>query len=117
MSVGAGLESRATRAKALSTEACRAGENGRSTCVGSAPQADSRTDTRNATEPRSRDTTNLDALNEIAMGEVLTDTLFHLTNLRSVGRDETVIARRGTTNRTKVSVDESEPTKIGSAFY
>jgi Domain of unknown function (DUF4372) len=43
------------------------------------------------------------------------DTLFHLINLRSVGCVERVLAPGGTTNLTKVSVDEREPTKIGSA--
>lgn len=58
VSVGAGLESCAIRTSGLSVEGCSAGEYGRSTCIGSAPQADSKTDTSKATEPRSRDTMN-----------------------------------------------------------
>lgn len=43
------------------------------------------------------------------------DMRFHLINLPLVGCIESVVAPVGTSNRTKVSVDKGQPTKIGSA--
>jgi peroxiredoxin Q/BCP len=67
VSVGAGLESCAIRTSGLSGEGCRDDENGRSTCAGSVPQADSKTDASSATELRSHDTMSAD----VPMGRIM----------------------------------------------
>jgi len=45
-------------------------EGGRSTCVGSAPQADRKADSSIAMEPRSRDAMNADAVMEMVIGVI-----------------------------------------------
>jgi len=67
VSVGEGLESCAIRTNGLSDEGCCADENGRSTCIGNMLQAVNRNVASDATQPRCRDTMNVDALMEIVM--------------------------------------------------